>query len=86
MSSMGRPRLPIGPRPQPLLDVTAVAGRLQVAPGTVYRLVRDGRLPGVRVGGQWRFRSAEVDDWLRRRSARGGLLSGDRPVQRRADA
>jgi excisionase family DNA binding protein len=69
-----------------LLDVTAVAGWLQVTPGTVYRLVRDDRLPGVRVGGQWRFRPEEIDTWLRRRKAGDGLLSGDRPNRRRGDA
>ena len=86
MSSAREPKVPIAPLAERLLDVTAVAGWLQVTPGTVYRLVRDERLPGVRVGARWRFRLADVDDWLRRRGARDGLLSGDRPLRRRGDA
>jgi excisionase family DNA binding protein len=45
-------------------EVTEV---LRVAPGTVYRLVRRAALPAARVGGQWRFRAEDVEDWLTRR-------------------
>ena len=47
-----------------LLRVGELAGLLHVSPGTVYRLVRDGELPGVRVGGQWRFRREDCEGWL----------------------
>jgi nitrogen PTS system EIIA component len=30
----------------------------------VYRLLERGDLPAVKVGGQWRFRKAAVDEWL----------------------
>lgn len=39
---------------------------LRVAEGTVYRLVRSAALPAARVGGQWRFRASDVEDWLAR--------------------
>ncbi len=31
---------------------------------TIYRMLNDGRLPGVRVGGQWRFSRQTIDGWL----------------------
>ena len=35
---------------------------------TVYRLVKAGKLPAVRVGRQWRFRKRDIDAWLQRGS------------------
>jgi len=47
-----------------LLRVGELAGLLHVSAGTVYRLVRQGALPAVRVGGQWRFRREDCEWWL----------------------
>ena len=47
-----------------LLTVDDVAQRLQVNPTTVYRLVRQGRLPGFKVGDQWRFSQEMLDGWM----------------------
>jgi excisionase family DNA binding protein len=44
---------------------------LQVTPRTVYRLIRTGELPAVRVGRQWRFRKADLESWLAAREAPG---------------
>jgi PTS system nitrogen regulatory IIA component len=44
-----------------------LAEYLQLSPRTVYRLLERNELPGLRVGGQWRFRKSEVDYWLDRR-------------------
>ena len=52
-----------------LLRVDEIAALLHVSPGTVYRLLRDGELPGVRVGGQWRFRREDCEGWLDGRPA-----------------
>ena len=37
---------------------------LHVDRTTVYRMLNDGRLTGMRVGGQWRFSSQAIDRWL----------------------
>lgn len=37
---------------------------LQVNLRTVYRLIKAGRIPAVRVGRQWRFRKQDLDHWL----------------------
>jgi PTS system nitrogen regulatory IIA component len=59
-----------------------LAEYLQLSSRTVYRLLERNELPGVRVGGQWRFRKSQVDDWLDRRlqrldTAQLGELSTD---------
>lgn len=37
---------------------------LQVNLRTVYRMIKAGRLPAVRVGRQWRFRKSDIEAWL----------------------
>ncbi len=31
---------------------------------TVYRLVKKGKLPGFKIGGQWRFKKDLLDTWI----------------------
>lgn len=47
-----------------LLSPKQLAEYLQLSQRTVYRLLERGDLPAVKVGGQWRFRKAAVDEWL----------------------
>jgi excisionase family DNA binding protein len=37
---------------------------LRVDRTTVYAMLKDGRLPGFKVGGRWRFSRREVEQWL----------------------
>jgi excisionase family DNA binding protein len=46
------------------LTTEAVLDYLQVNLRTVYRLIKAGRIPAVRVGRQWRFRKRDIDAWL----------------------
>jgi excisionase family DNA binding protein len=46
------------------LTTDEVLKYLQVNLRTVYRLIKAGKLPAVRVGRQWRFRKRDVDNWL----------------------
>ena len=41
-----------------------VLGYLRVNLRTVYRLIKAGKIPAVRVGRQWRFRKSDIDAWL----------------------
>lgn len=41
-----------------------VPAYLQVNLRTVYRLIKAGKIPAVRVGRQWRFRKRDIDAWL----------------------
>ena len=46
------------------LTTEEVLDYLQVNPRTVYRLIKAGKIPAVRVGRQWRFRKRDIDAWL----------------------
>lgn len=46
-----------------ILTAQEVAEYLRIHPYTVKRLARAGKLPGFKVGGQWRFRKDEIDAW-----------------------
>lgn len=46
------------------LTTEEVLAYLKITPRTIYRLIRDGELPAVRVGRQWRFRRSDLDAWL----------------------
>lgn len=47
-----------------LLTSKQVQDLLQVDRTTVYRMLKDGRLTGIKVGSQWRFRRQEIDELL----------------------
>ena len=56
------------------LTTEEVLDYLQVNLRTVYRLIKAGRIPAVRVGRQWRFRKRDIDAWLESsRPTRGEL-------------
>jgi excisionase family DNA binding protein len=61
-----------------LLTTEEVLDRLQLNIRTVYRLIKAGKLPAVRVGRQWRFRSRDVEAWV----AKGGVVPEDAPEPR----
>jgi excisionase family DNA binding protein len=46
------------------LTTEEVLDYLQVNLRTVYRLIKAGKIPAVRVGRQWRFRKRDIDSWL----------------------
>jgi excisionase family DNA binding protein len=43
-----------------ILTASQVAALLQIHPRTVYKLVRQGSIPGRKFGGGWRFSKAEI--------------------------
>lgn len=47
--------------PKDILTAEEVAEFLRIHPYTVRRLARAGKLPGFRVGGQWRFDKKQID-------------------------
>lgn len=49
-----------------IMTVQEVARYLRVHVVTVYRMIRQGQLPAIRVGRGWRFKKDEIDLWLRR--------------------
>ena len=47
-----------------LMTIDEVAAYLRLSKDTVYRMAQTGRIPGSKVGTQWRFRRGDVDQWL----------------------
>jgi len=47
-----------------IMTVQEVANYLKVNDRTVYRLAQEGRIPGAKLGGQWRFKRSILDEWL----------------------
>ncbi|QGJ68346.1 PTS system fructose-specific EIIABC component [Planctomycetales bacterium 10988] len=45
-------------------DIASLSDYLHLEQGKVTRLVEKGRIPGRRVGGQWRFSPSEIHRWL----------------------
>ena len=69
-----------------IVDVEGAAELLGVSTWTVYQLARKGKMPGTRVGKEWRFVRASLIQWV----ANGAqadqlqkLLSKARPAKRR---
>jgi len=47
-----------------ILTLKEVAEYLKLAEKTAYRLAAEGRLPGFKVGGSWRFKREDVQNWI----------------------
>ncbi|MGB0388893.1 MAG: helix-turn-helix domain-containing protein [Ardenticatenaceae bacterium] len=48
-----------------VLTVNEAAKYLRVDVQAMYRLLQNGKCPGVKVGKSWRIRKADLDDYLR---------------------
>ena len=59
------------PTDEVFLTTEEVLEYLQVNLRTVYRLIKAGKIPAVRVGRQWRFRKRDIDAWLDSQRPRG---------------
>ena len=59
-----------------IFTIKEVATYLKIAEKTAYRFASDGRLPGFKVGGSWRFRKSEIDRWTKKQSTGGRNASG----------
>ncbi|MEO8681115.1 MAG: response regulator [Vicinamibacterales bacterium] len=74
------------PTDEIFLTTEEVLEYLQVNLRTVYRLIKAGKIPAVRVGRQWRFRKRDIDAWLDTQRPRGERATptglADRPATR----
>lgn len=41
---------------------------LKLKEKTAYALVAKGEIPGFKVGGSWRFKRSQIDDWIDRQA------------------
>jgi len=62
-----------------ILTIREMADLLKINEKTAYRLAADGKIPGFKVGGSWRFDRQEIAKWIQREVAqqRGRRSTGD---------
>ena len=64
-----------------IFTIKELSEHLRVHPTTIYRLLRQGRLPGFRVGSNWRFSREAIEQWERDQA---GREAASPPRRRRA--
>lgn len=47
-----------------VLTIEELSVYVKVSKSTLYKLVREGKIPCQKVGRHWRFRKDAIDDWL----------------------
>lgn len=55
-----------------IMTVKELAEYLKLNEKTAYRLVSEGKIPGFKVGGSWRFQRAEIQNWIEAQSGKMG--------------
>jgi excisionase family DNA binding protein len=51
-----------------IMTLKEVAVYLKLAEKTTYRLAAEGKLPGFKAGGSWRFRRSDIEEWITQQS------------------
>jgi excisionase family DNA binding protein len=57
-----------------ILTLKEVSSYLKLAEKTAYRLVSEGKLPGFKVGGSWRFRRDDLHAWIEKQKEKNNTL------------
>lgn len=47
-----------------ILTIKDVAAYLKLAEKTAYKLAAEGKLRGFKVGGSWRFKQQDIENWI----------------------
>lgn len=47
-----------------ILTLREVAAYLKLAEKTTYKLAAEGKLPGFKIGGSWRFKTEDIERWI----------------------
>jgi len=50
--------------PGDILTIEELSAYLRISKSTLYKLVREGKIPSQKVGRHWRFRKEAIDRWL----------------------
>jgi excisionase family DNA binding protein len=60
-----------------VLTIQELAAYLKISKSTLYKLVREGKIPSQKIGRHWRFRKGTIDRWLDETRASGPYLGGN---------
>jgi len=51
-------------KPGDVLTIDELSAYLKIPKSTLYKLVREGKVPCQKIGRHWRFRKEAIDRWL----------------------
>jgi len=66
-------------QPDEILTLEEVAAYLKAGRRTVYRFAVNGQIPAFKLGGAWRFRRTELDQWIADRIGAQGQAKAGKP-------
>ena len=64
--------------PGDVLTLEELSVYLRIPRSTLYKIVREGKIPCQKVGRHWRFRKAAIDRWLEETKSEKSLTGEDR--------
>jgi len=50
------------------MTIKEVADYLRLSKVTVYKMTRQGKIPALKIGKQWRYNKSEIDSWVKQKS------------------
>ena len=65
------------PENSDILTLEELHSYLKIPKPTIYAMAQNGRIPAAKVGKHWRFRRADIDEWLK-------AQQWNRPLRRRS--
>jgi excisionase family DNA binding protein len=66
-----------------ILTLREVSEYLKVTERTIYRLVAGKKMPAFKVGGSWRFKKADIDQWINSQSENVAAAEGAADIRER---
>lgn len=60
-----------------ILTIQEIAAYLKIKEKTAYDLAAKGKIPGFKVGGSWRFKRSQVDEWIEQQAVDRLRSQGD---------
>ena len=64
--------------PGDVLTIEELAAYLKIPKSTLYKLVRERKIPSQKIGRHWRFRKGAIDHWLEEKPANAPGSGGNR--------
>ena len=64
--------------PGDVLTIDELAVYLKISKSTLYKVVREGKIPSQKIGRHWRFRKGAIDRWLEETRANEPGSEGNR--------
>ncbi len=70
----------------PVLTIVELSEYLKIPKSTLYKLVRSGSIPSIKVGKHWRFHRGAIDAWLANQNPGPNQDSGNENVPGKPDS